>query len=296
MLRISVWLFMGVFVWDFASCSITCPDGSKCSDLATCCMTTQGYSCCPYPKAMCCADLTHCCPPGFRCNLVTQMCQKENQPWITMPMVKKEDAERPSLPVSPPQELQNTHVPDTKKSSVVHCDNLYTCPDGYTCCRHPKGVWFCCGYTLGRCCLDGYHCCPYGYDCDLTYTHCVRESLRYPFTPKQALSSIPASLISPPEDEPSFKETPMTTLTEARVSDPEAGVIRCDSKFYCSQGNTCCKGSTGQWNCCPYPLGQCCKDGVHCCQYGYTCDPSSLSCTGFFSQVPSGAQETARTD
>lgn len=49
-------------------------------------------------------------------------------------------------------------------------------------------------------------------------------------------------------------QTPMTALTEANGSDLEVGVIRCDFKFYCPSGKTCCKGSTGQWSCCPYPL------------------------------------------
>uniref|UniRef100_A0A3P9BKK2 Granulins domain-containing protein n=2 Tax=Haplochromini TaxID=319058 RepID=A0A3P9BKK2_9CICH len=47
-------------------------------------------------------------------------------------------------------------------------------------------------------------------------------------------------------------------------------VIRCDSLHYCQGGMSCCQASSGQWNCCPYPLGQCCADGVHCCEYGYT--------------------------
>ncbi|XP_044026943.1 progranulin-like isoform X3 [Siniperca chuatsi] len=299
MLRITLWLLVGVLVWGFASCSITCPDGNVCSEFATCCKTKHGYSCCPYPKAVCCSDLAHCCPAGFRCDQVTQMCENENQPWMNIPMVKKEAAENPStpvLPVYPLQELENNHVPDQKKSSVVHCDNYYTCPSGTTCCRHPTGVWFCCPYFPGRCCLDGYHCCPYGYDCDLTYTHCLRQGLRYPFTPKEALSSVPASLISISEDKSSLQETPMTALTEASGGIREAGVIRCDPKFYCSQGTTCCKGPTGHWSCCPYPLGKCCADGQHCCEYGYTCDPTSLSCRRWYSQIPSGTQERAKTD
>ncbi|XP_040909998.1 progranulin-like [Toxotes jaculatrix] len=299
MLRSTLWLFMGVCVWGFASCSITCPDGSVCSDYATCCLTKHGYSCCPYPNAVCCTDLAHCCPSGFRCNLITQMCEKEDQLWIKTPMVKKEGAEEPSpsiLSLSPFQELKNNHVPDQKKSSIVHCDYYYTCPTGTTCCRHPKGAWFCCPYSPGRCCLDGFHCCPYGYDCDLTYTYCVRGGLRYPFNPKQALSSVPASLISPSKDKASFQEIPMTALAEASAGTPKAGVIRCDSEFYCSPGTSCCKGPKGQWNCCPYPLGQCCKDGLHCCQYGYTCDPSYASCRRMYSQVPSGTQEHAKTD
>ncbi|KAM9340274.1 progranulin-like [Symphorus nematophorus] len=209
MLRITLSLLVGVFVWGFASCSITCPDGNVCPDSATCCLTRQGYSCCPYPKAVCCSDLAHCCPSGFRCNLLTHMCERENQPWINIPMVKKEAAEQPSipvLPVSPLQEVENNHYSDQQKSSVVHCDNYYYCPDGNTCCRHPKGAWFCCPYSPARCCLDGYHCCPYGYDCDYTYTHCVRQGLMYPFIPKQALSSVPAASISTSEEKSSLQE------------------------------------------------------------------------------------------
>ncbi|XP_062265778.1 granulin 2 isoform X1 [Platichthys flesus] len=298
MLRISVWLLLGVFVWDLAS-GLTCPDGKVCQDNNTCCMSTKGYACCHYPNAVCCSDQTHCCPSGYRCNIASQMCEKQGQPWMTIPMEKKEAAEEPAppvLPISPLQELTNNHVPEASKSSVVRCDGYYSCPDRTTCCRHPTGVWFCCSYFPGRCCLDGYHCCPYGFDCDVTYTYCVREGLRYPFTPRQALSSVPASLISPPDHEVSFQETPMTALTEASDGSPEAGVIRCDSKFYCSDGTTCCKGSKGQWSCCPYPLGQCCSDGRHCCPYGSTCDPSSLKCTAFYSVFPSGSQEHVKAD
>ncbi|XP_062292618.1 progranulin-like [Scomber scombrus] len=292
MLRITVWLLVGVC--GFVSC-IKCPDGNTCPDRTTCCRTSHGYNCCPYPNAVCCADLSHCCPSDYRCNLVTQMCEKLNQPWLTIPMVKKEVAEKPStpvIPVSPLQELKNN--PDQKKASVVYCDNYYTCPDGTSCCRHPAGAWFCCPYSPARCCLDGYHCCPYGYDCDLTYTHCVRQGLRYPFTPKKPLSSVPASLISTSEDQDRLQETPLTALTEANDSAFETGVIRCDSKSFCSSGKTCCKGPTGQWNCCPYPLGQCCTDGQHCCEYGYTCDPGSMTCRGLYSLIPSGTQEGAK--
>uniref|UniRef100_A0A3Q2VZV4 Granulins domain-containing protein n=1 Tax=Haplochromis burtoni TaxID=8153 RepID=A0A3Q2VZV4_HAPBU len=50
MSRLTLWLSVGVFVWGFASCSITCPDGSTCSDISTCCKTEYGYGCCQYPK------------------------------------------------------------------------------------------------------------------------------------------------------------------------------------------------------------------------------------------------------
>ncbi|XP_010739837.2 granulins isoform X1 [Larimichthys crocea] len=290
MFRVSLCLF----VWGIASCSITCPDGSTCSDSTTCCKTEHGYACCPYPKAVCCLDLAHCCPSGFTCNLATLMCDKANQPWLNTPMVKKEAAEKPFTP------LENSHIPEQQKGSVgvVHCDNYYVCPDGTTCCRHPKGGWFCCGYSPGRCCLDGYHCCPWGYDCDHTYTHCVRQQgLRYPFTPKQALSSVPAALLSTPKEQSSLKEqTSLTALTEASSGTHEVGVIRCDSRFFCPQGKTCCKGSGGQWSCCPYRLGECCSDGKHCCDYGYKCDSTSMMCKQGFSEIPAGTQERAKSN
>lgn len=281
---------MCLFLVGFASCYITCPDGNVCADLSTCCKTPHGYSCCPYPKAVCCSDLAHCCPSGYRCNLVTQMCEKTHQPWWSIPMVEKE----PSAPPKHPSSTQELQTPDQEKSSVVYCDNYYYCPDATTCCRQPTGHWYCCPYSPGRCCRDGYHCCPYGYDCDYTFTHCVRTGLRYPFAQKQ--ESIPASRISTKEVKSSLKKTPMVLLTEARVETSKADVIRCDSKSYCAQGKSCCKGLTGQWNCCPYKLGQCCADGQHCCPYGQRCDASSLSCSGGFSQIPSGEQEPAKTD
>lgn len=255
---LSTWLLLGLC--GLTSSYITCPDEKiKCNNQSTCCLTDQGYKCCPYPNAVCCADQAHCCPSGYFCNLVTQMCEKQDQP-----LLKMEPAEQVSqsdLDVSPLDNADKTL--SMEKVSVVHCDNYYTCPDGTSCCRHPKGGWTCCRYSPGHCCLDGYHCCPYGYDCDYTYTHCVREGLMYPFSPR-----IPSA----PEDKESLKKTPVTALTD------KARVIRCDSHFYCQGGFTCCKDSVEQWSCCPYPLAQCCSDGKHCCEYGYSCDPFTQSC------------------
>ncbi|XP_022057248.1 progranulin-like [Acanthochromis polyacanthus] len=297
MLRITLQLFVGVLVLGVTLCDIRCPDGNTCPDLTTCCLTSLGYRCCPYPRAVCCSDKSHCCPSGYRCNLAAQKCDKADQPWLSLPLAKKEAAVEPSspvLPVIPLQDAESNHVPEETKSTYVRCDSYFSCPDRTTCCRHPKGAWFCCPYYPGRCCLDGFHCCPYGYDCDLTYTHCVRNTLMYPFPPKQALSSVPASRISTPEDKGSLEEAPMTTLTEALSSPSDERVIRCDATFYCPGGRSCCKGTSGNWNCCPFPLGQCCADGKHCCEYGYTCDPSSSTCRKWYSEVPAGAQEDAR--
>ncbi|KAM4725217.1 progranulin-like [Anableps anableps] len=282
MLRITVLLCVGVFLWGSASCFIRCPDGTSCSDLETCCQTSHGYSCCPYPKAVCCPDLAHCCPSEYHCDVATQTCVKQYQPWITIPIVRKVAAEGPSTPdlsLTPFNEVKHNNIPEQIKSSVVYCDNFVACPDGTTCCKHPKSGWYCCLYSPAKCCLDGFHCCPYGYDCDHSYTYCVREGLENLFTSKKSLTSVPASLLSVSKDKSRRRETPLTALTEASMNSFNQGVIRCDDKFYCPNGSSCCKGPKDKWNCCPYPLGVCCMDGKHCCEYGYQCDPSSSKCT-----------------
>ncbi|XP_054620649.1 progranulin-like [Dunckerocampus dactyliophorus] len=195
MLRFSVWLSFGALV----TSKLTCPDKSTCSDHTTCCETEQGYSCCAYPKAVCCPDLAHCCPQGFHCNLTTQQCERGTNSWKNPPLLTRKAASEPQatplLPVYRPNNL--------KKTPVV----------------------------------------------------------------------------------------------EASGSGQEVEVIRCNSKFYCPKGTSCCKGlSSGSWNCCPYPLGQCCMDGQHCCEYGYTCNISPLSCKPRNPMTPPAMQENAQND
>ncbi|KAJ7991803.1 hypothetical protein DPEC_G00287660 [Dallia pectoralis] len=275
-----------------ASGDITCSDGKACSDKSTCCMTEGGYACCPIPNAVCCPDMDHCCPSGFRCNAATDMCERENQPWSSVPMLGKVAAEEPGSPVPSQLQSDSSRVRDNAVESspgeVVQCDRVWSCPDGYTCCLHPYGVWWCCPHPAGRCCLDGVHCCAYGYDCDFTFTRCVRyDNLRYPFAPREAPSKIKAIRVSKPQ-------VPLTRPWQASDDARQPGVIHCDVKFFCAPGNSCCKGPTGKWGCCPYPLGQCCDDGVHCCEYGYVCDPTSSKCTHGYSQIPSSLKEDAK--
>jgi len=55
-----------------------CPDGT-CSSDETCCQLENGdWGCCPYPKADCCSDHAHCCPGGYKCDLVHQQCVQES--------------------------------------------------------------------------------------------------------------------------------------------------------------------------------------------------------------------------
>uniref|UniRef100_A0A3B3R687 Granulins domain-containing protein n=2 Tax=Paramormyrops kingsleyae TaxID=1676925 RepID=A0A3B3R687_9TELE len=80
-------------------------------------------------------------------------------------------------------------------------------------------------------------------------------------------------------------------LSPALSGLPQSSIIICDMHFFCPTGNTCCQGPTGQWGCCPYSLGQCCKDGRHCCEYGFRCDWTSLKCTKGYLQFPSAHRE-----
>uniref|UniRef100_H3BZ49 Granulins domain-containing protein n=1 Tax=Tetraodon nigroviridis TaxID=99883 RepID=H3BZ49_TETNG len=226
--------------------------------------------------------MLHCCPSRYTCNLATQMCEKHSLPWFSIPMVMQE-AERSSALVLPASVEDSRDPAEEEDSLVVHCDNHYMCPDGNTCCRSPTGVWSCCIYSPGNCCLDGRHCCPMGYHCDSTSRHCL-QSLRYPFLARERPSVFQAALIAAPEERSMLlQEKPLTLLTEISNHVQEAVGVKCDSSFSCPEKMTCCKDPQGQWGCCPYQMVHCAADGLHCCEYGYTCSSSSLSCKKSFS-------------
>ena len=44
-----------------------CIDGSTCPGDQKCCATKDGFSCCPYSNGVCCLDMEHCCPNGYKC-------------------------------------------------------------------------------------------------------------------------------------------------------------------------------------------------------------------------------------
>lgn len=260
------------------SSDITCPDGSTCPENNTCCLTSQGYACCPAPNAVCCPDQDFCCPQGYKCDPEAGTCVKQGLPWYGFPV-------SPQIAVEETEEKPTASVVDLsdRSPSVVYCDNYYTCPDGTTCCRTPQGRWTCCIYSMGQCCRDGIHCCPHGYHCDSTSSRCLRGALSLPATPPQ-----PAMLIQAKQ-----QDQPLVPLEPALDTQVQTGVIRCNGRFYCPAEYTCCKAPTGEWGCCPYKLGQCCKDGKHCCEYGYNCDPTYSTCKKGYSRVPARPRKTA---
>jgi len=53
---------------------VYCDDGSQCSPHSTCCMTSRGFSCCPYENSVCCGDDFHCCSAGNKCDMEKKVC------------------------------------------------------------------------------------------------------------------------------------------------------------------------------------------------------------------------------
>jgi len=190
-----------------------CPDGT-CDSSETCCELDNGdWGCCPYQNADCCSDKAHCCPNGYKCDLVHMQCVKENHR-IILSGVRKVKADCPDG----------------------------TCDSSETCCELDNGDWGCCPYQNADCCSDKAHCCPNGYKCDLVHMQCVKENNVV------LLSSI---------------------ISKLKADCPDG---TCDSS------ETCCELDNGDWGCCPYQNADCCSDKAHCCPNGYKCDLVHMQC------------------
>ena len=49
------------------SINTICSDGTTCPGSQKCCASVDGINCCPYSNGVCCNDLKHCCPFGYKC-------------------------------------------------------------------------------------------------------------------------------------------------------------------------------------------------------------------------------------
>ncbi|XP_034448433.1 granulin a isoform X2 [Hippoglossus hippoglossus] len=48
---------------------VHCDEQTRCMEGQTCCrMSTTTWGCCQFPNAVCCSDMTHCCPSSCTCN------------------------------------------------------------------------------------------------------------------------------------------------------------------------------------------------------------------------------------
>ncbi|XP_030321951.1 progranulin [Calypte anna] len=287
--------------------AIPCPDGqSECPDDATCCVTASGaWGCCPMPQASCCADKVHCCPHDTICDLAHERCLSltgDNGTATPLGTIFPSWKRQPPAPVALgkvpcpdgrsacPEGATCCHLPSEQygccplqnavccsdgqhccpqgtacdlehstctstgtptplpKAGDVKCDDQTSCPDGSTCCRLSTGAWGCCPLEQAVCCPDHVHCCPQGYICDPAGGSCLQQG---------------------GGRRPWLRKIPAVT---------RGGDVKCDEKMSCPQGSTCCQLSSGAWGCCPLEQATCCRDHLHCCPRGYTCNLAEGSC------------------
>ncbi|XP_043531175.1 progranulin-like isoform X2 [Chiloscyllium plagiosum] len=263
---------------------VWCNETVFCPDNNTCCKLPSGeFGCCPAPKAVCCEDHVHCCPHGFECDSEGHCYQRGiSIPWMT----------------KTPAIVQVT-VRDVK------CDETKSCPDNQTCCEGLSGDWACCPIPQAVCCEDHTHCCPNGYTCDIQKGLCKTKDSFIPMVLKltssmekmkkvcckdhiQRPDCCPKGFKCNPDTGDCYKmgiSIPWMTKTPAIVQ----GTIRnvkCDETKSCADNQTCCKGTSGGWACCPIPQAVCCEDHIHCCPSGYTCDVQKGMCEMKDSSIP----------
>lgn len=105
----------------------------------------------PVSQAVCCSNEQHCCPAGYNCNDAVQSCVRDGMPWFRLPWRRTTPAMTPkaTLPQILLDDSDNKAIQEIPSDvSVVHCDNIYYCPDGTTCCKNPYGVWSCCAQPV----------------------------------------------------------------------------------------------------------------------------------------------------
>ncbi|XP_026114266.1 granulin b isoform X2 [Carassius auratus] len=56
---------------------VVCDASTRCLKTQSCCRRSDStWACCPYKEAVCCVDMKHCCPVGYRCDPEVQGCTK----------------------------------------------------------------------------------------------------------------------------------------------------------------------------------------------------------------------------
>ncbi|XP_075873126.1 granulin a [Nelusetta ayraudi] len=234
---------------------VKCDASRSCPDTKTCCKNRQGgWSCCPLPQAVCCADHEHCCPTGTTCDLTTLTCNRGSE---STPMWRKE----PAVMVMAMRSREPMEEAEEAEAELVNpCDDHTSCKDSETCCLNKRSEkWGCCPLPKAVCCEGGHHCCPSGFQCSGRHS-CTAGGFTFPWYATVAASSnqkkLRSALLAPP--------TPPTP--PAPLSD-----VPCDETTSCEDGQTCCRMSATQWGCCPLPHAVCCSDRLHCCPTGSTC-------------------------
>ncbi|GFY69104.1 hypothetical protein TNIN_25771 [Trichonephila inaurata madagascariensis] len=157
-----------------------------CDPKETCCpaLVIGGWTCCPYPNAICCADLEHCCPDGTVCSPDSQSCYPKMLPTVPNQLQKRQGDEY--------EEDKTITIP----ARFDFCSEETMCFNS-TCCIQEGGDVFderygCCPFIDGECCADGKHCCEPTERCSQTSKFCIRRD--YSIGP--ATTFVPAIFIS----------------------------------------------------------------------------------------------------
>ncbi|XP_039187331.1 progranulin isoform X1 [Crotalus tigris] len=236
-----------------------CPGNhSSCPDAATCCLLPTGqYGCCPLQNAVCCSDHLHCCPQGTQCDLKHSICT-----------------------VTPEGSWPITHLTaGLQTAHDIQCDAKFTCPDGNTCCKITSASWGCCPLEEAVCCPDHTHCCPKGYQCNLSEGTCLKDGQSIPLVSKIDTSSTTASNID-------SSSTTASKIDSSSTASSIGQMVQCDPYTACQDGQTCCQLVTGAWGCCLLTRATCCQNQIHCCPTGYICDSSSGTCLKDGDRIP----------
>ncbi|CAH3195640.1 unnamed protein product, partial [Porites evermanni] len=144
-----------------------------------------------------------------------------------------------------------------------------------TCCKADQG-YLCCPLEEAVCCADHKHCCPRGYTCSPDGKGCSSGAHSI-----LALSTTLATTsIKGVKGLLQLITRTFSEELQSRTFRHQANNVVCpDGQSECPDNTSCCKLSSGQWGCCPFPQAVCCSDGVHCCPNGYTCDVEEGTCT-----------------
>uniref|UniRef100_A0A672YVM1 Granulin a n=1 Tax=Sphaeramia orbicularis TaxID=375764 RepID=A0A672YVM1_9TELE len=261
------------FFFFFFPPDVPCDDTISCPDNTTCCKTKKGgWACCPYPEAVCCQDMLHCCPKGKTCNLAAMTCDDDS---CSVPWAEK-------IPTIPRKDAQARNVT---------CDSTASCPDGSTCCKTTEGTWACCPLPEAVCCEDHEHCCPKDTTCDLANNTCDSASGPTPMKQKMPafVTTAPTAVAVTTAGLETTAEPRREDRMEAteREEQDEKDRIHCDHRTSCPPSSTCCfMSASHQWGCCPLPHAVCCSDGSHCCPPSYKCNEDRTSCIKADVEIP----------
>ena len=211
--------------------NIECPDGkSQCPDGNTCCLTgSSTYGCCPKVDAVCCHDMIHCCPFGYKCDTSDGKCTGSQHPLLEL--------------LGGPRKVAPPTLIDAPPLNNVNCDGESQCPDGNTCCLTKSDTYGCCPKVNAVCCPDRVHCCPEGYSCDTQEGKC--KSSNHPLLDlyvhaEQAPPPVEKVICPGGDMQCPDKNTCCSTGKDSYGCCPQANAVCCsDKKHCCPEKYTC---------------------------------------------------------